>query len=1762
MTRAKEHGKTFCKTIAGLAATALFSILPLWSVAFAGFSKATDVIDVAGVNEDKVGKILYPNRVYTINKSGTIDFSGEVASPLKVSSGTTVLFLDKGQTLEVIGSNADEANGGYPGILVGSGSTLVVTGEGKLIAKGGNGYKGENGQNGSNAKMNYDHTTAGNGGDGGDGGAGAGAGIGGNGGRGGVGGVHGEDEPQVSTENSSSYDHDGANGNNGTNGKAGSGAGSIYLLGKMDLKSTGGAVGAGGSKGSTGGGRKETWARSYSAGGGGGGGGGAGGAAASGIGGGGGGGGGGGAGGNGGRRWTTATTSDRHPTGAGGEKGYDNGEGHDRTARQYFEDATDSDRSWGGYGGYGGSKGASGGLEGFYRDSTYTTFDGTVSSTTSVSSHSAIEYSLILDVAYRNGPSAKFLPSKLGYPLPTSTDGVYKPVRSGYIFIGWHENENGGGECYYDRYLTPSISSYHYIGNKRIYAYWTKDRDVVWVNGTGITAGHSKSGDGWTYDADASTLSLTGQDRTFLIWGEDEFGEITINVAKNCNVIASNLTVNAELHAERSAFRVAQGVTARLTLQGDNIFRGGDGAPALRVENGETLVIDGDGTLEATTGIVDEMETGSPAAAIGSRSGKDAGSITVKGGTINASSGGGAGIGGGAGGSDGALSVLGGYVVATGGRHDDDDTGETLFSSDIGPGCGYTSTSYSVKSTIDPSKAYLVPYNFRLACSETDIGPSFHNKDNLPLYCVAFTGLVANATAEFKGVPEGYLPPFEIKTTGNGAVYLWLPNATEKYDIEITADGKTIRYIVQVNGEHVVAPFAAGLRVNGRDILLGYGAGWSLDESSNLVKLIGEGIFTIDGSAPSYGLEVRKSCSVILSNAVIRASGRVNKSGLRLADGVSVDLTLIGSNTLQGGTYFAGLEVGSGRRVTIGGSGSLVAQGASGGAGIGGSTGSPDWGRIYITGGTITAKGSRYTDGIGSAGIGAGPGGSGGTILITGGDISATGGPCGAGIGAGSAKWTNQVETASWSLPGIEISGDDTIVSAVGGLYAAGIGGGDGMSGGNVKILGGTVNAVGGGPANEVDRGRGAGIGGGRNGDGGSIAISGGSVTAEGSAGAAGIGGGYKGKAGTIRISKGKVKATAGEQAAGIGVGASAEGGSIYIESGTVTSTGGQNGGNSIGTAFASTETTGLIEITGGAVNAEYVYALPVNASSERVYRLQIECNVGGLLVTNLHLSTAPYYKFDGAYTDGKGILNVWIPASGNGVYPGLVALEDGTSVDFYYAVTDGGQTYYGYIIFANGEEVFSAIDMTGTGWTYTRADHALKFDDADIPVTVSGNSRAGAFKIVVPQGGATNVTFDDFSIVSSEKNQFDSPVVISNRCTLALLGKNLAKGAAPYSAGIEVVEGAELTILGHGELEAYGGRYAAGIGSPGSNSKTYSLPGRIVMTSGIVHATGGDNAAGLGGGSGCNLGENGILIQGGRLYAHGGKNAAGVGAGYGQLVIPDGAVSITGGTVAAYGDRSNPSTTGLSSSKSQSDFVASVGNSVDTTHADYKPLVITGGSSVPEVVGAAIPNPVGPDGKRVRSILLVGFEPDEPVTIYSEDLPDYYSTDDIYADPEGKVCLWLYPTNHARLIKANDMEFETPYPYANQLSQPIYYADVVVTGRTVNVTGSSYVAEEEPLLTNLDVGSGYVSLTLPLSAVRTLIASPKKALFAAKSVPAGTVKIYASTSLPFPEPPEEIDLNDASHCTITPNDDGETATVTIRLDGDAPQMFYRIEHW
>ena len=124
-------------------------------------------------------------------------------------------------------------------------------------------------------------------------------------------------------------------------------------------------------------------------------------------------------------------------------------------------------------------------------------------------------------------------------------------------------------------------------------------------------------------------------------------------------------------------------------------------------------------------------------------------------------------------------------------------------------------------------------------------------------------------------------------------------------------------------------------------------------------------------------------------------------------------------------------------------------------------------------------------------------------------------------------------------------------LTATGGKFGAGIGGGNGGSGKNITITGGTVNAKGG-----LE---GAGIGGGTGGIGEAITINGGTVEATGGKFGAGIGGGIIGSGENITITGGEVKATGGANGAGIG-GGDGSGGSNVTVSGAaqVTATAGK----------------------------------------------------------------------------------------------------------------------------------------------------------------------------------------------------------------------------------------------------------------------------------------------------------------------------------------------------------------------------------------------------------------------------------------------------------------------------------------------------------------------------------------------------------------------------------------------------------------------------
>ena len=150
-------------------------------------------------------------------------------------------------------------------------------------------------------------------------------------------------------------------------------------------------------------------------------------------------------------------------------------------------------------------------------------------------------------------------------------------------------------------------------------------------------------------------------------------------------------------------------------------------------------------------------------------------------------------------------------------------------------------------------------------------------------------------------------------------------------------------------------------------------------------------------------------------------------------------------------------------------------------------------------------------------------------------------------------------------------------LTATGGKYGAGIGGGDYGSGENITITGGRVNATGG------EEG-GAGIGGGYDGNSKNITITGGTVNATGGENGAGIGGGAEGSGEDITITGGRVNATGGKNGAGIGGGNGGSGKNITITGGTVTADGNDWGAGIGGGAGGSGED---ITITGGTVTAK-----------------------------------------------------------------------------------------------------------------------------------------------------------------------------------------------------------------------------------------------------------------------------------------------------------------------------------------------------------------------------------------------------------------------------------------------------------------------------------------------------------------------------------------------------------------------------------------------
>lgn len=170
-----------------------------------------------------------------------------------------------------------------------------------------------------------------------------------------------------------------------------------------------------------------------------------------------------------------------------------------------------------------------------------------------------------------------------------------------------------------------------------------------------------------------------------------------------------------------------------------------------------------------------------------------------------------------------------------------------------------------------------------------------------------------------------------------------------------------------------------------------------------------------------------------------------------------------------------------------------------------------------------------------------------------------------------------------------------------------------------------------------------------------------------------------------------------------------------------------------------------------------------------------------------------------------------------------------------------------------------------------------------------------------------TTVTLEDVNIDMSDNYNAAMEVRGAGDTTLKLEGDNTLRGGH-HCAGLEKDDEystGKLTITAEdtsASLKAYGGDNSAGIGGG-----SYDSTSKLEIANGKIYAESGFNmGAGIGGGM---YGKGEVTISGGDVTAHGGHTAAGIGGGF----RGSGDVTILGGTVTAIpAEGSNSNVTGI----------------------------------------------------------------------------------------------------------------------------------------------------------------------------------------------------------------------------------------------------------
>ena len=205
-------------------------------------------------------------------------------------------------------------------------------------------------------------------------------------------------------------------------------------------------------------------------------------------------------------------------------------------------------------------------------------------------------------------------------------------------------------------------------------------------------------------------------------------------------------------------------------------------------------------------------------------------------------------------------------------------------------------------------------------------------------------------------------------------------------------------------------------------------------------------------------------------------------------------------------------------------------------------------------------------------------------------------------------------------------------------------------------------------------------------------------------------------------------------------------------------------------------------------------------------------------------------------------------------------------------------------------------------------AEEEQKTPDTQKP---EGKTDAATLEASTEQKPAEEAADDDHDIMTYEDNTADTVtkavneavkhiITIINKCTkkdttVTIKDVNIDMGR-DYSAAMEVRGAGDTTLKLEGDNTLRGGHHCAGLEKDDEFS-TGKLTITAEDTSASLKAYGGDNSAGIGGGSYDSTSK--LEIANGKIYAESGFN---MGAGIGGGMYGKGEVTISGGEVDAYG--------------------------------------------------------------------------------------------------------------------------------------------------------------------------------------------------------------------------------------------------------------------